>query len=436
MRLFVPKTSSLYTSLILIIFVLLGGCTPGNTTYSQPATFNSNPSYTGEVTPISSFVNLTNSPFTKSSFRNVTSINTWINGEFSGSESITTGTYAATSEGNNINYVIEQNENTLVINFSTSQQNSLFKITGIKAGNTEYNINSPKLKSELIDIENMIKGFFRDFKQIKITQGDTIYNNTIYYSGVRFRVKSTAVGLTYFNGRDTLVADMDGIASFDYRAGKFNGFELIDIETGMTVFSNIYMIFDNSESKLELGQITKLNLPAIGRKAHINAEKINSNSGTLYKYCKSSDGSVYYTSVFNGLMSCVKNIEITKDEYDRLSNQNGTSDKKSTISPRIKYCKREDGSIYQTSDICDGAKEVTSLEYYDYEYYREKEKDDLDPLGNIISWLTSIGMEKYEAEFRSNDISVDILRELKDSDLKEMGINSLGDRKRILKAVK
>jgi formylglycine-generating enzyme required for sulfatase activity len=55
---------------------------------------------------------------------------------------------------------------------------------------------------------------------------------------------------------------------------------------------------------------------------------------------------------------------------------------------------------------------------------------------DISDWLRSIGLEKYEEEFLSNDITPDILPELTNADLKEMGINSLGARKRILKAIK
>ena len=55
---------------------------------------------------------------------------------------------------------------------------------------------------------------------------------------------------------------------------------------------------------------------------------------------------------------------------------------------------------------------------------------------DISDWLESIGLEKYEEAFLNNDITPDILPELTNADLKEMGINSLGARKRILKAIK
>lgn len=51
---------------------------------------------------------------------------------------------------------------------------------------------------------------------------------------------------------------------------------------------------------------------------------------------------------------------------------------------------------------------------------------------SIGSWLKAIGLEKYESEFRDNDITFEILPELTDTDLKEIGIKSLGSRKIIL----
>ena len=51
----------------------------------------------------------------------------------------------------------------------------------------------------------------------------------------------------------------------------------------------------------------------------------------------------------------------------------------------------------------------------------------------LSSWLKGIGMEKYKDIFDNADISdFDILKRVTDADLKEMGIDSLSDRKEIL----
>ena len=53
---------------------------------------------------------------------------------------------------------------------------------------------------------------------------------------------------------------------------------------------------------------------------------------------------------------------------------------------------------------------------------------------NVGDWLRSLGLGKYEATFRDNEIDSDILHELTESDLEKLGL-PLGPRKRLLKAI-
>src|SRR5262249_37287458 len=55
--------------------------------------------------------------------------------------------------------------------------------------------------------------------------------------------------------------------------------------------------------------------------------------------------------------------------------------------------------------------------------------------GDIRTWLAGQGLAKYSEAFASNDIDLDVLPELTDADLKDLGVVSLGDRKRLLKAI-
>ena len=70
------------------------------------------------------------------------------------------------------------------------------------------------------------------------------------------------------------------------------------------------------------------------------------------------------------------------------------------------------------------------------DYDRLKDNKPFPRVESITEWLKSIGLEKYEADFLRNDITPDILPEITDADLKDMGINSVGARKRILKGAK
>ena len=53
---------------------------------------------------------------------------------------------------------------------------------------------------------------------------------------------------------------------------------------------------------------------------------------------------------------------------------------------------------------------------------------------DVAAWLRSLGLSRYEAAFGENAIDVDVLPDLNDGDLAELGVN-LGDRKRLLKAI-
>ena len=54
---------------------------------------------------------------------------------------------------------------------------------------------------------------------------------------------------------------------------------------------------------------------------------------------------------------------------------------------------------------------------------------------DIQTWLEAHGLSKYAQAFVAQDIGVDVLPELSEADLKELGVASLGDRKRLLKAM-
>jgi class 3 adenylate cyclase len=54
---------------------------------------------------------------------------------------------------------------------------------------------------------------------------------------------------------------------------------------------------------------------------------------------------------------------------------------------------------------------------------------------DVASWLQSLNLERYEATFRENDVSVELLRDLTADDLKDLGITSVGHRRQLLEAI-
>jgi class 3 adenylate cyclase len=53
---------------------------------------------------------------------------------------------------------------------------------------------------------------------------------------------------------------------------------------------------------------------------------------------------------------------------------------------------------------------------------------------DIGAWLRQLGLERYEQAFRDNAVDFDILGELAETDLEELGV-LLGDRKKLLEAI-
>src|SRR6478752_2369344 len=54
---------------------------------------------------------------------------------------------------------------------------------------------------------------------------------------------------------------------------------------------------------------------------------------------------------------------------------------------------------------------------------------------DVMVWLRSLGLGKYEAAFRENEIDETVLPNLTAEDLKELGVTALGHRRKLLDAV-
>ncbi|MBM3524359.1 MAG: adenylate cyclase, partial [Alphaproteobacteria bacterium] len=54
---------------------------------------------------------------------------------------------------------------------------------------------------------------------------------------------------------------------------------------------------------------------------------------------------------------------------------------------------------------------------------------------DVARWLAELGLGRYAECFSRNDIRADVLPDLTDADLRDLGIESLGDRKRLLRAI-
>ena len=53
---------------------------------------------------------------------------------------------------------------------------------------------------------------------------------------------------------------------------------------------------------------------------------------------------------------------------------------------------------------------------------------------NVRVWLRGLGLGRYEERFQDNNIGLDVLADLTDGDLQELGV-PIGDRRRLLRAI-
>src|SRR5215472_6366975 len=54
---------------------------------------------------------------------------------------------------------------------------------------------------------------------------------------------------------------------------------------------------------------------------------------------------------------------------------------------------------------------------------------------DVLAWLRGLGLEQYAATFRDNDIDDAVLKRLTAEDLRELGVASVGHRRRLLDAI-
>jgi hypothetical protein len=54
---------------------------------------------------------------------------------------------------------------------------------------------------------------------------------------------------------------------------------------------------------------------------------------------------------------------------------------------------------------------------------------------DVADWLRALGLERYESAFRENDVEAGLLANLTADDLRDLGITSVGHRRRILEAI-
>jgi class 3 adenylate cyclase len=57
-------------------------------------------------------------------------------------------------------------------------------------------------------------------------------------------------------------------------------------------------------------------------------------------------------------------------------------------------------------------------------------------MSDIRQWLDGLGLARYAGQLEANDVDLETLEELSDQDLKDLGVTSLGHRRKLLKAIR
>jgi class 3 adenylate cyclase len=68
-------------------------------------------------------------------------------------------------------------------------------------------------------------------------------------------------------------------------------------------------------------------------------------------------------------------------------------------------------------------------------YYLRWRNPKGEAVSTIADWLASLGMAEYAKRFAENHIDAGVLRDLTDQDLKDLGVSSLGHRRKMLRAI-
>jgi SAM domain (Sterile alpha motif) len=56
-------------------------------------------------------------------------------------------------------------------------------------------------------------------------------------------------------------------------------------------------------------------------------------------------------------------------------------------------------------------------------------------MSDVRKWLDSLGLAQYADAFEANDLDIDLLRQIDDQILKDIGVSSAGHRLRIRNAI-
>ncbi|MFD2206178.1 hypothetical protein [Kiloniella antarctica] len=238
------KISSL--SLVLLLSVL------GTTSVLANEEINQNPVYKGEVESINEPIIIRYSPLPKSRTIDTSSFSGKLNGRVLDHKTISRGAIEIFEEDKSLKMLISSFTTELINKNKKETINDVKKMTfdiSPFGKINDFSLYSPDLTSEELALtkeamSNMVEEIIFQLPPSGV-ETDHKFKTNLTLGGMAIKDVGTVLGKTIFNNRQAIVIDYRGplsslVINHEKIKGSFDGYSVMDIATGVTVYTEYY----------------------------------------------------------------------------------------------------------------------------------------------------------------------------------------------------
>ena len=221
------------------------------------------PRYTGQITTIKHPVSISYRAFEESLYYKSTQTETRENNNINTDTSVLRGTVKAREFAGGRLFHISLPDNEIELEVFYQMLEGVIQIERMWLAGKEVSADLPELNSSLKNFSYMLKIMMPDYNNSNIISGDVIFDQDIE-SGVldvRLSLKMTAIGLTYYRGREGIVADVWGKIHSDLVTGEVKGYSVIDLETGLSALQEVTILVNAPNTNTKVTENTRIDLP-------------------------------------------------------------------------------------------------------------------------------------------------------------------------------
>jgi len=239
----------LTVSILVTVTVLLGsaGCQTTSISFEVPQ-------YNGEILPIISPIIMRYRPHPVSKFTKEKHERFVRNGDIKNVMTVSQGEVKQISKGSDIEAIYKINETETSANGESKlEKTNLSMILKMESTGKikDFDFVGPDLgksKDEALQfLKQLMKQAFPKFSESGVSVGDVLYDGSskTQLGSISFFFSFNGIvrGRSIFNERDVLVTTFDGSVQLDLKGmeGPIQGYTLIDIDTGASLFSDLLM---------------------------------------------------------------------------------------------------------------------------------------------------------------------------------------------------